>query len=75
MVLAYKVTVIHLKDGGRLPLLFQGGSPFPVSLVCRYVMKMLWSRNLKTNSILLALRSLKEIYEWAAGLASSLKVH
>jgi integrase len=72
MALAYNVAVIHLKDGGRLPLLFHEGSPFPVSLVCRYVVQMLWPRGLKTNTILSEVRSLAELYEWAAGLTPPL---
>lgn len=60
-----RVAVIELKEGGRLPLLFKGDSPFPVSLVCRYVVQMLYPQNLSTNTILSEVRSISELYQWA----------
>ncbi len=75
MASGYNVVSIHLKDGGRLPLLFANGSPFPVSLVCRYVIQTLWPRAFATNSILARVRAFADLYMWAAELAQNATVN
>lgn len=68
----YYVKSVQLKNGGRLPLLFATNSPYPVSLVCRYVIQTLYSRALATNSILVEVRALADLYTWAAELTPPL---
>ena len=72
MVSGYNVKLIQLKDGGRLPLLFATNSPFPVSLVCRYVIQTLWLRSFATNTILSEVRALADLYTWATELTPPL---